>query len=89
MPLRQRVEAIRQGLEDFINILLTKPETAGDEALCAFLQIPAVAALHGLVWMMAHMCARMSVRVSALVIHRQKQSRVDAHKREGALYMQT
>ena len=71
VPLRQRVEIIRRGLEDFINILLTQPPTAGDEAVCAFLQIPAVAALHGLVWMMARMhvctdeCARERTRTAS------------------------
>jgi len=45
----QRIEAVRRGLEDFINLLLSNAETAGDEYLCAFLGIPPVAALHGLV----------------------------------------
>ena len=45
----QRIEAVRRGLEDFINLLLSNAETAGDEYLCAFLEIPPVAALHGLV----------------------------------------
>lgn len=45
----QRVEVLRQGLEDFLNIMLQSPMTAGDDSLCAFLEIPPVAALHGLV----------------------------------------
>jgi hypothetical protein len=58
MLLWQRVETVKQGLEEFINILLTKPATAGDEALCTFLNVPPVAVLYGLVWMISCMCVR-------------------------------
>jgi hypothetical protein len=44
---KHRIEAIRRGLEDYFNALLGAPETAGDEVLCAFLEIPPVVALFG------------------------------------------
>ena len=45
---KQRIEAVRQGLEDFINSLLSRAEVAGDPSLCAFLEVPSCATLHGL-----------------------------------------
>ena len=63
----QRVEIIRRGLEDFINTLLSYPGTAGDSSVCAFLEIPPVAALHGLVSPVEVKvsCCMMQLRVSA------------------------
>mmetsp|Transcript_67702 Transcript_67702/g.141146 ORF Transcript_67702/g.141146 Transcript_67702/m.141146 type:complete len:818 (+) Transcript_67702:133-2586(+) len=45
---KHRHEAIRSGLENFINGLLSRQDTAGDRAVCGFVCLPMSAAVHGL-----------------------------------------
>jgi hypothetical protein len=45
---KQRIEAVRQGLESYLNTLLSRADIAEDQCLCVFLALPTYAIQHSL-----------------------------------------